>query len=203
MSLATDATGAIPLGFPVSLLLPPPQPSSRTSSRGGGEYTSTIECTFIPFPVMSLSNDGERLGVGRGRLRWGPGAIDQGSRSVYSFTVEEHMSRTNLREVTSHLRSNQTTSEVILWNRLRNRQLLGLKFRRQHPLLGKVVDFYCPAKKLVIEVDGSIHDKIGDSDRERDYLFSQKGYYVLRVRNEDVNRNVNNVLPAMESIACV
>lgn len=56
-----------------------------------------------------------------------------------------------------HLRRNLTPAEAYLWNALRCRQLVGLKFRCQHPVGRFIVDFYCPSCKLVIEVDGEIH----------------------------------------------
>ena len=55
------------------------------------------------------------------------------------------------------LRNRQTDAEALLWSKLRNRQLFGLKFRRQHPIVPYVIDFYCHAHQLAIEVDGSQH----------------------------------------------
>ncbi|HLN52950.1 MAG TPA: endonuclease domain-containing protein, partial [Lentimicrobium sp.] len=64
------------------------------------------------------------------------------------------------------LRQNQTDAESILWSKLRNRKCNGMKFRRQHPILSFVADYYCHEKKLIVEVDGSVH--LSDEVLERD-----------------------------------
>jgi very-short-patch-repair endonuclease len=56
------------------------------------------------------------------------------------------------------LRKTMTDAEILLWKALRNRRLNGFKFRRQHPIKGFIADFYCHEARLVIEVDGEIHD---------------------------------------------
>ena len=56
------------------------------------------------------------------------------------------------------LRNNSTLGEILLWNELKQRKLSGYQFYRQKPLLGYIVDFYCPALKLVIEIDGKYHN---------------------------------------------
>jgi very-short-patch-repair endonuclease len=61
-----------------------------------------------------------------------------------------------LKDRRSDLRTNQTPQEVLLWSRIRREQL-NFKFRRQHSIGGYIVDFYCPMKRLVIEIDGSHH----------------------------------------------
>ncbi len=81
-----------------------------------------------------------------------------------------------------------TPAEKRLWSALRNKQLDGLKFRRQHPVGNFILDFYCPACKLVIEVDGKIHDRPSqiNRDRARTAKLMEYGYTVLRFRNEQV-----------------
>ena len=63
----------------------------------------------------------------------------------------------NLKQVSRNLRNNMTEAEKLLWSRLRGKQLLGLQFYRQKPILNYIVDFYCPSANLVIECDGSQH----------------------------------------------
>lgn len=63
----------------------------------------------------------------------------------------------NLKQASRVLRNNMTDAEKLLWSRLRNKQILGLQFYRQKPLLNYIVDFYCPAANLLIECDGSQH----------------------------------------------
>ncbi len=60
----------------------------------------------------------------------------------------------NLKQASRDLRNNMTDAEKLLWSRLRNKQILGLQFYRQKPILNYIVDFYCPAANLVIECDG-------------------------------------------------
>jgi very-short-patch-repair endonuclease len=67
-----------------------------------------------------------------------------------------------------HLRSAQTDAETLLWSRLRAHRLMGLKFRRQQPVGPYVVDFYCPEKKLIVELDGGQHLEQAKYDASRD-----------------------------------
>ena len=88
-----------------------------------------------------------------------------------------------------------TGAESLLWERLRQRRLAGLRFRRQHAIGPVVLDFYCPAHKLAVEVDGGIHDQPGqaEKDAERTRFLSGLGIHVLRVRNEEVLSNLDSV----------
>jgi len=89
------------------------------------------------------------------------------------------------------LRKNQTQQEIKLWNLLRGKQI-GFKIRRQHPLLNHyVIDFYCPAKKLCIEIDGTIHlhPEVKANDRVRQNNLLEHGYQMIRFSNEEVDRN--------------
>lgn len=94
------------------------------------------------------------------------------------------------------LRKEQTNAEGLLWGVLRNRQFEGLKFRRQHPLGRYIADFYCAEHRLVIELDGSIHDhpEQQEYDRIREEAIRAQNLTVLRFRNEDVETNLENVL---------
>jgi len=88
------------------------------------------------------------------------------------------------------LRRATTPAERHAWWLLRNRGVLGLKFRRQHVLHGFIVDFYCVAERLVVELEGDAHD---GSDRQtydaaRAHLLEAAGYRVIRIRNRDVSR---------------
>jgi very-short-patch-repair endonuclease len=92
------------------------------------------------------------------------------------------------------LRQNLTPAEQRLWQAIRNRQLNGLRFRCQHPVGSFIVDFYCPQHRLVIEVDGEIHDERGEYDTARTTKFDQFGYRVLRFSNQAVLTNLDEVL---------
>jgi very-short-patch-repair endonuclease len=89
-----------------------------------------------------------------------------------------------------HLRQKKTRAEALVWSMVRRKQLLGLKFRRQHPIGGFVVDFYCPALRLVLELDGDAHTARDERafDYERDSILKGLGYRVVRLRNEDATR---------------
>ena len=88
------------------------------------------------------------------------------------------------------MRHNATPAERYAWSLLRGRAVLGLKFRRQHVLHGFIVDFYCAAERLVLELEGNVHDA---SDRRaydaaRTAFLEAAGYRVVRIRNREVTR---------------
>jgi len=99
------------------------------------------------------------------------------------------------------LRQEMTPAEKLLWSRLRNKQLNGLKFRRQHPLGPFIADFYCAAHCLVLEIDGDIHDLQPERDAARTEQLEQYGYRVIRFRNKQVLDNIEGVL-ATVGAAC-
>ena len=101
------------------------------------------------------------------------------------------------------LRQESTEAEKLLWEELRNRKLIGLKFRRQHPLDKFIVDFYCNEKKLVVELDGSVHDeKINkEYDEARTAMLVGLNIIVLRFKNEDVINNLKGVLKKISDAA--
>lgn len=94
------------------------------------------------------------------------------------------------------LRKQMTPAEKVLWNFLKNKSLEGFKFRRQHPIDKYIVDFYCHQKKLVIEVDGSIHDQLDQKeyDSGRTSVLEEFGLKVIRFRNEEVLDNFQSVI---------
>ena len=101
------------------------------------------------------------------------------------------------------LRQELTAAEKSLWAELRNRKLNGLKFRRQHALDKFIVDFYCNEKKLVVELDGSVHDeKINkEYDEARSAMLAGLNIVVLRFRNEDVINNMKEVLKKINDVS--
>lgn len=92
------------------------------------------------------------------------------------------------------LRRNAVVPERLLWGKLRNRRLAGLKFRRQHPVGPFVIDFYCASANLAIEVDGNSHADRGRYDRQRENYLRGKGLRVLRIDNDDVLGDIDSVL---------
>ena len=87
-----------------------------------------------------------------------------------------------------------TDAEIRLWDALRANRLNGLQFRRQQFIDGFIVDFYCHALQLVVEVDGPIHASQAEYDRERDYTLAGHGLRVLRVTNDEVTHALPSVL---------
>ena len=107
-----------------------------------------------------------------------------------------------LRERAGELRRNMTPAEKILWEKLRHNRLNGLQFRRQQIINPYIVDFYCHAKALVVEVDGDIHDLQQDYDNERSTYLITRGFRMLRVRNDEVKENLLSVVQKI-SEACL
>ena len=102
----------------------------------------------------------------------------------------------NLKPFARQLRSNMTAAEQQLWARLRRKQVCGLQFYRQKPLAGYIVDFYCPAAQLVIELDGSQHlePQALEYDRLRTLVLEQMGLTVLRFDNRQVLLEMDAVM---------
>lgn len=94
------------------------------------------------------------------------------------------------------LRANQTLAESCLWEKLRNRQLYGFRFRRQHQFGDYIADFYCHEAQLVLECDGSVHETNENwrHDQARDAYMVGQGLRVLRFTNEEVLNNTDEVL---------
>ncbi len=111
------------------------------------------------------------------------------------------------KEFCRNLRANQTDSEAIIWEIVRDRKLLGKKFLRQHPifydLLSKesfyICDFYCHELKLVIEIDGQIHQYEKLKDIERDEIMNLLGLYVLRIKNEEIENSISKVIDKIKN----
>ena len=97
-------------------------------------------------------------------------------------------------ELARGLRRRSTDAERLLWRRLRAKQLGGLKFRRQEPIGGYIVDFVCLEKRVVIELDGSQHSMQRQEDQARDEWFNEQGFRVLRFLDNEVLTNIEGVL---------
>ena len=104
-------------------------------------------------------------------------------------------------QLAQHLRHNPTNSETVLWNRLKQKQL-GVKFRRQHPVGEFIVDFYSHENRLIIELDGGIHNT--QENRELDALRESKlkslGLKIIRIKNEELEDDVGLVLDRIRNM---
>ena len=102
--------------------------------------------------------------------------------------------RRKMVELARQFRREPTKSEELLWQALRGKKLGGLKFRRQQPIGPFVVDFYNSEHRLVIEVDGPIHDRQKHADQERQAMLELLGLNVLRIKAELVEKDMNTAL---------
>ena len=94
------------------------------------------------------------------------------------------------------LRQKSTEAEKLLWQKLKGRKFLGLKFRRQYSVAQFVLDFYCPEKKTAIELDGKIHDKkdIKNHDENRDGYIEGFKIKIIRIKNDKIIDDIDSVL---------
>jgi very-short-patch-repair endonuclease len=123
------------------------------------------------------------------------------------MTKRRNLEFGEIKKHSRELRLNMTESEKLLWKEIKNRKLAGFKFLRQHPIIYKgdlirlnyfVADFYCDEKKLVIELDGPIHESYKVYDEYRDFELENLGLKILRIKNEELT-DVKKVLKKIES----
>ncbi|MGH7178079.1 MAG: endonuclease domain-containing protein [Tepidisphaeraceae bacterium] len=98
------------------------------------------------------------------------------------------------------MRKDMPRAEVVLWMRLRSKQLAGLRFRRQQPIGQYIADFICAEAKLVIELDGASHAGRCEYDEERSRHLRAEGFDVIRLDNEDVLYHLDAVVDQVRSI---
>lgn len=108
-----------------------------------------------------------------------------------------------LREQARRFRNERTAAEERLWHRSRNRQLGGFKFRRQHPIDRFIVDFCCIERRMIVEVDGPIHDKQMERDEARTTVLQGLGYRVERYTNDQIQTQLEAVLRDLYSILTI
>jgi very-short-patch-repair endonuclease len=100
------------------------------------------------------------------------------------------------------LRQDMTEAEKILWQAVRANRLNGWHFRRQQIIGGFIADFYCHAASLVVELDGGIHTNQQEYDQERTELMKMCGMEVVRFKNEQVLRDLPQVLQEIDRLCC-
>lgn len=110
-------------------------------------------------------------------------------------------SRASTFENARSLRKKQTKAEGILWEALRNDKVCSLKFRRQHPFDDYILDFYNHKMKLVVEVDGGVHNEpdVADYDKIRTNNLNENGLTVLRFSNNEVEKDLKTVITKIEN----
>ncbi|MBI2912829.1 MAG: endonuclease domain-containing protein [Chloroflexi bacterium] len=131
-----------------------------------------------------------------GALTPGPSPVHGrgGERVELSPTLRLPKASAATRESARRLRAESTRPEEVLWIALRNGQLDGRKFRRQHPVGGFVLDFYCHQEHLAIEIDGSVHETTIEQDRERQAILESLGIRVLRLTAELVEEDLDSAI---------
>ena len=103
-----------------------------------------------------------------------------------------------LKPLARQMRKEPTPAEAELWQCLRGKKVLGFRFRRQHAIERFIVDFYCRKAKLIIEVDGPIHQYTVKEDAARQEFLESKGLALLRFRNEEVLEDCDDVIERIE-----
>lgn len=146
---------------------------------------------YLPSPPAPLPQErGARAGLGFVQENWTDADL------VHLVGARRDIPEVLLQKA-KELRQKQTSAEQMLWQCLRANQLHGAKFRRQHNIGQYIVDFYCHAAKLVIELDGGIHELQKDRDSDRDTYLKSNGLQVLRIQNEEITQNIPQVLQAI------
>lgn len=107
--------------------------------------------------------------------------------------------RRTMLERAAQMRREPTEAEKRLWRHLSGAKLGGLKFRRQAIIGNRITDFFCPAKGLIVEIDGNTHDRERDNMSDR-RMAVQYGFRTIRVTNEDVLGNMDGVLQHIEDV---
>jgi len=102
-----------------------------------------------------------------------------------------------LREFARYLRNNSTLAEILLWNKIKG-EALGVAFKRQVPINEYIVDFFCHELMLVIEIDGYSHDFKYEEDKQRQKKLESLGFNILRFTDQQVKKDMFNVLRALE-----
>jgi len=98
------------------------------------------------------------------------------------------------------LRENMTNYEKLIWERLKGKQICGLRFRRQHPIDIFIVDFFCHEVRLVVEIDGEIHDQQEEYDDGRSAEMEKFGIRVIRFTNSEVEKNIEVVINKIKKV---
>jgi len=100
-----------------------------------------------------------------------------------------------------YLRNNMTKAEQVLWEKLRKKETIGYRFRRQHPLGYYILDFYNHQLKLCIEIDGKYHQnlEVRKNDLEREEFLDFNGIKTIRFKNEDVLNDTNKVIESIKT----
>jgi very-short-patch-repair endonuclease len=123
---------------------------------------------------------------------------EQQQRKIGSWRTSAQLWE-KLKPLVRQMRHEPTPAENHLWQHLRNKQLLGYRFRRQHFIDRFIVDFYCAKAQLIVEVDGAIHQYTQKEDVIRQEFLETQGFKVLRFSNQTILHNTAEVLHEIKS----
>ncbi|WP_242026155.1 DUF559 domain-containing protein [Limnothrix sp. FACHB-881] len=150
-----------------------PAPLSRPGRGAGGEG---LMAETNPHPLAPSPKEGE------------------GGQEAEMYWEISSVLRQRMREVARQFRKEPTASEAILWQALRGRKLDGRKFKRQQPIGAFIVDFFCAQERLVVEVDGGVHQNQQEADQQRQQLLESLGLRFVRVSSNSVEQDLSTVL---------
>jgi len=167
----------------------PPHPLAPSPTRGEDEPPHPL----APSPMRGEDEPPHPLAPSP--MRGEGGQEGQEDRWEVSDSLREKMTA-----VARQFRKEPTASEAILWGALRGRKLENRKFRRQQPIGCFVVDFFCAAERLIVEVDGLIHDSQQTLDRQRQELLESLGLRVLRLKAEEVEQSLTSSLQKIQDV---
>ncbi len=148
---------------------------------------------FSPHPLTPSPKQGEGGQDPTPLSPSGRGAGGKGNSEGEYWEISPALKQ-KMTEVARQFRKDLTPSEAILWQVLRGRKLDGRKFKRQQPIGSFIVDFFCGVEKLIVEVDGAVHDSQQAADQQRQELLESLGLRVVRVASELVETNLDEVL---------
>jgi len=101
------------------------------------------------------------------------------------------------------VRKNMTISEKLLWEKLKGKQINGLRFRRQHPIEFFIADFYCHEIRLVVEIDGEVHNENQEYDDGRSAEMEKFDIKIIRFNNDEVENDIEKIISEIKSIVDV
>ena len=146
-------------------------------------------------PAPSSKEEGEKKLKAPSSLEEGVGG---GGRTEKPLRISAPTRQTQLKRA-AKMRKNQPEPERRLWMELRNSRLNGTKFRRQAIVGSRIADFFCPAKGLIVEIDGQTHDPETDLAKDR-LIERQAGFRTLRFTNDEIMQNMDGVLERLTAV---
>ena len=176
----------------------PSHPLTSSPTKGGGLNSKNPPHPLTPSPTRGEGGQDNSNSVLIPLSRSGGQGL-RGHEKVQRWEVTPELQR-KMVEVARQFRKQPTPSEKILWQALKNCQLDNYKFRRQQPIGVFVVDFFCAAARVVVEVDGGIHESQQELDRQRQELLESLGLKFIRVASDRVENNLSSVLEEIHQV---